>query len=43
MNIAVIGARKSGKTSILKVVFQKMSPNETWFIESSTRAEVTRV
>ncbi|ETN73786.1 hypothetical protein NECAME_13418 [Necator americanus] len=27
----------SGKTSIRKVVFQKMSPNETLFVESTAR------
>ena len=28
---------RSGKTSIRKVVFQKMSPNETLFVESTAR------
>ena len=38
--IAIMGNKKSGKTSIARVVFQKMSVNETWFIESTNRVEV---
>ncbi|KAK0408031.1 hypothetical protein QR680_003734 [Steinernema hermaphroditum] len=35
--IVIMGQRRSGKTSIKKVVFQKMSPNETLFCESTSR------
>lgn len=30
-----MGLPKSGKTSILRVVFQKMSPHETFFLEQT--------
>lgn len=32
-----MGLRRSGKSSILKVVFHKMSPNETLFLESTNK------
>lgn len=32
-----MGLRKSGKSSIQKVVFHKMQPNETLFLESSNK------
>jgi len=35
--IILMGLRRSGKTSIEKVVFQKMSPNETLFLESTNK------
>uniref|UniRef100_A0A7E4UM08 GTP-binding protein n=1 Tax=Panagrellus redivivus TaxID=6233 RepID=A0A7E4UM08_PANRE len=35
--IVIMGQKRSGKTSIRKVVFQKMSPNETVFCESTPR------
>ncbi|KAI6191752.1 Ras-related GTP-binding protein D [Aphelenchoides bicaudatus] len=35
--IVIMGLKRSGKTSIRKVVFQKMSPNETIFVESTAR------
>jgi len=35
--IVIMGLKRSGKTSIRKVVFQKMSPNETLFVESTAR------
>lgn len=35
--IVLMGLKRSGKTSIRKVVFQKMSPNETLFVESTAR------
>ncbi|KFD64996.1 hypothetical protein M514_12279 [Trichuris suis] len=38
--IILMGMKRSGKSSIQKVVFQKMSPNETLFLESTTK--VTR-
>ncbi|VDO24335.1 unnamed protein product [Haemonchus placei] len=35
--VVLMGQKRSGKTSIRKVVFQKMSPNETLFVESTAR------
>eukprot|EP00127_Corallochytrium_limacisporum_P002958 Clim_evm5s144 gene=Clim_evmTU5s144 len=35
--ILVMGLRRSGKSSIQKVVFHKMSPNETLFLESTSK------
>uniref|UniRef100_A0A1I7TZB1 GTP-binding protein n=1 Tax=Caenorhabditis tropicalis TaxID=1561998 RepID=A0A1I7TZB1_9PELO len=35
--VILMGHKRSGKTSIRKVVFQKMSPNETMFVESTAR------
>lgn len=35
--ILLFGLRRSGKSSIQKVVFHKMSPNETLFIESTNK------
>ncbi|KAL1123144.1 hypothetical protein AAG570_002231, partial [Ranatra chinensis] len=35
--ILLMGLRRSGKSSIEKVVFQKMSPNETLFLESTNK------
>ncbi|CAD6191871.1 unnamed protein product [Caenorhabditis auriculariae] len=35
--VVLMGQKRSGKTSIRKVVFQKMSPNETMFVESTAR------
>ena len=34
--ILLMGPRRSGKTSIARVVFQKMSPHETLFLESTS-------
>lgn len=36
--VLVCGPSRSGKTSILKVVFQKLSPHETLFLESTPKA-----
>lgn len=41
--IILMGLRRSGKSSIQKVVFNKMSPNETLFLESTTRVHKTDV
>lgn len=41
--IILMGLRRSGKSSIQKVVFSKMSPNETLFLESTTRVHKTDV
>ncbi|KAJ1497953.1 hypothetical protein HMI54_013159, partial [Coelomomyces lativittatus] len=38
--VLLMGLRRSGKTSIKKVVFQKMAPNETIFLESTTKMGV---
>lgn len=35
--ILLMGLRRSGKSSIQKVVFHKMSPNETMFLESTNQ------
>jgi len=35
--ILLMGLRRSGKSSIQKVVFQKMSPHETLFLESTNK------
>jgi Ras-related GTP-binding protein C/D len=35
--ILLLGLRRSGKSSIQKVVFHKMSPNETLFLESTVK------
>lgn len=35
--ILLMGKKKSGKSSIQKVVFHKMSPNETLFLESTSK------
>eukprot|EP00005_Dracoamoeba_jomungandri_P004803 CAMPEP_0174249950 /NCGR_PEP_ID=MMETSP0439-20130205/263_1 /TAXON_ID=0 /ORGANISM="Stereomyxa ramosa, Strain Chinc5" /LENGTH=348 /DNA_ID=CAMNT_0015329895 /DNA_START=752 /DNA_END=1798 /DNA_ORIENTATION=+ len=35
--ILIMGLRRSGKSSIQKVVFHKMSPNETLFLETTNR------
>eukprot|EP00762_Andalucia_godoyi_P002168 ANDGO_02473.mRNA.1 GTP-binding protein gtr2 len=35
--ILLMGLRRSGKSSIVRVVFQKMSPHETLFLESTSR------
>eukprot|EP00761_Pharyngomonas_kirbyi_P013274 gb/GECH01013301.1/.p1 GENE.gb/GECH01013301.1/~~gb/GECH01013301.1/.p1 ORF type:complete len:367 (+),score=90.33 gb/GECH01013301.1/:1-1101(+) len=35
--ILLMGLRRSGKSSIQKVVFEKMSPNETLFLESTNK------
>merc|ERR1719391_939404 len=34
-----MGPRRSGKSSIQKVVFHKMSPNETLFLESTNKIQ----
>merc|ERR1719470_128618 len=38
-----MGPRRSGKSSIQKVVFHKMSPNETLFLESSNKLMVCQM
>lgn len=35
--LLLMGLRRSGKSSIQKVVFHKLAPNETLFLESTTR------
>jgi len=41
--VLICGPKRGGKTSILKVVFQKMSPHETLFLDKTTKVEVTPV
>ncbi|KAI9137018.1 Gtr1/RagA G protein conserved region-domain-containing protein [Paraphysoderma sedebokerense] len=41
--VLLMGLRRSGKTSIQKVVFHKMSPNETLFLESTTKMGIEMV
>ncbi|MCP9263229.1 Ras-related GTP-binding protein D [Dirofilaria immitis] len=41
--IVLMGLKRSGKTSIRKVVFNKMSPNETLFVESTPRVTTETV
>jgi len=41
--VLLCGPHRSGKTSILKVVFQKMSPHETLFFEPTQKVEITSV
>jgi len=43
MNICLMGMPKSGKTSISKVVFQKMSPHETFFLLPTANIEKQEV
>lgn len=38
--ILIMGLRRSGKTSIKNVVFHKMEPNETLFLESTTKTNL---
>eukprot|EP00744_Colponema_vietnamica_P004129 GILI01006210.1.p1 GENE.GILI01006210.1~~GILI01006210.1.p1 ORF type:complete len:352 (-),score=126.67 GILI01006210.1:343-1398(-) len=38
--ILLMGLRRSGKTSIQKVVFHKMSPHETLFLESTNKIDI---
>lgn len=39
MNIVVLGNKRSGKSSILKLIFQKLSRNEALFLESTSKIE----
>ncbi|KAI9209284.1 Gtr1/RagA G protein conserved region-domain-containing protein [Polychytrium aggregatum] len=39
----MMGLKRSGKSSILNVVFQKMAPNETLFLSSTTSIQKRRV
>ncbi|GMT32760.1 hypothetical protein PFISCL1PPCAC_24057, partial [Pristionchus fissidentatus] len=41
--IVLMGQKRSGKTSIRKVVFNKMSPNETLFVESTAKVTKDRI
>ena len=43
MDILLLGPQKSGKTSIQRVVFQKMSPHETFFLPPTSRVDLIRV
>lgn len=41
--ILLCGPHRAGKTSILKVVFQKMSPHETLFLESTPKVDILQI
>jgi len=41
--LLLLGAKRSGKTSILQVVFQKMSPHETLFLDPTSALEITEI
>mmetsp|Transcript_5788 Transcript_5788/g.7695 ORF Transcript_5788/g.7695 Transcript_5788/m.7695 type:complete len:400 (-) Transcript_5788:86-1285(-) len=41
--LLMLGAKRSGKTSIIQVVFQKMSPHETLFLDPTAGLEITEV
>jgi len=41
--ILLVGSRRSGKSSIQKVVFHKMSPHETLFLESTNDIRVKEI
>ncbi|KXS20524.1 hypothetical protein M427DRAFT_52125 [Gonapodya prolifera JEL478] len=41
--LLLMGLRRAGKSSILRVVFHKMSPNETLFLESTSKVFRTDV
>ena len=43
MDVVIMGTSKSGKTSIKKVVFEKMSPHETVFLETSQVIETYKL
>lgn len=38
--VLMLGSHRAGKSSILKVVFQKMSPHETLFLEPTVKVDV---
>merc|ERR1711988_1203484 len=41
--VLLCGPHRGGKTSIVKVVFAKMSPHETLFFETTPKVDVTPV
>mmetsp|Transcript_35217 Transcript_35217/g.101399 ORF Transcript_35217/g.101399 Transcript_35217/m.101399 type:complete len:339 (-) Transcript_35217:305-1321(-) len=41
--VLICGPSRSGKTSVLKVVFQKLSPHETLFLESTPKADLLSI
>ena len=41
--VLLMGPKRSGKTSIQRVVFHKMSPHETLFLESTSSLEIVPV
>ncbi|CAE8596912.1 unnamed protein product [Polarella glacialis] len=41
--VLLVGPHRGGKTSILKVVFQKLSPHETLFLETTPKLELTSI
>ena len=43
MDIALMGTQRSGKSSIKKVIFQKMSPHESVFNDSTIQIETCTI
>eukprot|EP01017_Pseudomicrothorax_dubius_P003841 TRINITY_DN1064_c0_g1_i7.p1 TRINITY_DN1064_c0_g1~~TRINITY_DN1064_c0_g1_i7.p1 ORF type:complete len:301 (+),score=95.51 TRINITY_DN1064_c0_g1_i7:34-936(+) len=43
MDIALFGQPKSGKTSIVKVIFNKMSPQQTLLLDATQKVETTQI
>uniref|UniRef100_A0A6U4EMY4 Uncharacterized protein n=1 Tax=Phaeomonas parva TaxID=124430 RepID=A0A6U4EMY4_9STRA len=41
--ILLMGSRRSGKSSIYRVLFSKMSPHETLFLDSTNALEISRI
>ena len=41
--ILFVGPRRSGKTSIERVIFHKMSPHETLFLESTQNVDISLI
>lgn len=39
MDICIIGLPKAGKTSIVKVIFNKLNPKQTKMLDSTSRVE----
>jgi len=39
MDILIVGPPKSGKTSLQRVIFQKLSPHESFFLPATTKVE----
>ena len=42
-DILLVGPSKSGKTSIQRVVFKKLSPHESFFLPATTKVETITV
>ncbi len=42
VNAVLIIDHRSGKTSLLKVVFEKVSPHETYYFDTTSKIETKR-